>query len=504
MTNGTNQARATTEGEDTKPVVVITGAAGAIGTALTQALRNDYFVVALDSEKSDEADASYTFDLTRVDSVKLVLREVATVHGKKIAAVVHLAAYCDFTGNESPLYDKVNVKGTQNLLMVLRDFSTERFIYASTMLVHQPTVPGHNINEQTPIGPRWVYPQSIAETEAIIRKHAGRMPYTLLRLAGLYDDQTCVPTLAHQIARIYEQNLKNRVNAGSTGVGQAWVHKEDLLDAFRRTIDRRHRLPRKGAILIGEERSETDEALQNRLGELIHGAAEWATLIPGPVAKTGAPVKERAEPVIRDDFDHDEKPFVRPFVIELANGHYDLDIRHARDQLGWEPRNRLFDTLPVLVKNLKADPQCWYENNGITPPGWLAEACKHGHDPEQVLAEHQAAYRQQHARPIWAHVTTMALALWLLMSPSLLGYTATGLAYSDWGAGLLLLGFAGLSVSLSVAWVPWVPWVCGGIGLWVIIAPLLFWTDSAAAYLNSTLLGLLVIGLAVATIRPRW
>lgn len=105
---------------DDRPVVLITGAAGAIGSALTHALQHDYFVVSLDMVEADAADASYTFDLTQADSVKLALRKVADAHGKRIAAVVHLAAYFDFTGNESPMYDKVNVKGTENLLKALR------------------------------------------------------------------------------------------------------------------------------------------------------------------------------------------------------------------------------------------------------------------------------------------------------------------------------------------------------------------------------------------------
>lgn len=367
------------------------------------------------------------------------------------------------------------------------------------MLVHQPSVPGHKINEQTLIGPRWVYPRSKAETEAVIRQHAGKMPYTLLRLAGLYDDQTCVPTLAHQIARIYEENLKSHLYAGNTGIGQAYVHKEDMLDAFRRTIDRRKQLAKKSAILIGEDHSDTYEALQNRLGELIHGEEKWATLtVPKPVAKAGALVEEKTEPLVPDDFDHGEKPFIRPFMIELANDHYELDISHAREQLGWEPRHRLFDTLPALVDNLKKDPRGWYKSNGITPPDWLAEADKRGHNPEQVLTEHQQAFRQQHAKNLWAHFINMGLGLWLLTSPPLLGYANTGMAYSDWAAGLLLMVFAGLSLSWRFAWARW---VCAAVGLWVIFAPLLFWADSAAAYLNSTLVGILVIGFAAA-IRP--
>ena len=38
-------------------------------------------------------------------------------------------------------------------------------------------------------------------------------------------------------------------------------------------------------------------------------------------------------------------------------------------------------------------------------------------------------------------------------------------------------------------------WATAGVGLWVLFAPLLFWAPTAAAYLNDTLVGALVIGL---------
>ena len=73
----------------------------------------------------------------------------------------------------------------------------------------------------------------------MIREEHGDIPYVLLHLAGLYDEKTSVPTLANQIARIYERDFQSHLYSGSTNVGQAMVHRDDMLDAFRRTVDRR-------------------------------------------------------------------------------------------------------------------------------------------------------------------------------------------------------------------------------------------------------------------------
>src|SRR5690606_34029338 len=115
-------------------------------------------------------------------------------HGERIASVVHLAAYFDFSGEDSPLYQAVNVEGTRNLLRALQGLQVEQFVYASTMLVHAPGEPGEPIDEDQPIGPRWAYPESKAAAEQAVAEEHGDIPYVVLRLAGLYDEETSVPT----------------------------------------------------------------------------------------------------------------------------------------------------------------------------------------------------------------------------------------------------------------------------------------------------------------------
>ena len=55
-----------------------------------------------------------------------------------VDSVVHLAAYFDFSGEDNPLYQKVNVDGTRALLRALQGFEVEQFVYSGMMLVHEP------------------------------------------------------------------------------------------------------------------------------------------------------------------------------------------------------------------------------------------------------------------------------------------------------------------------------------------------------------------------------
>lgn len=59
--------------------------------------------------------------------------------------------------------------------------------------------------------------------------------------------------------------------------------------------------------------------------------------------------------------------FVKPWMIDRANDHYAIDISGARELIGWQPKRSLRETLPKVLEALKADPQGWYKENGLTP-----------------------------------------------------------------------------------------------------------------------------------------
>lgn len=478
-----------------KPPVLITGAAGDIGSALADALAADYTVVGLDRAGKKASIPLLAVDLSSADSIREALQEFRSRHGSRIASVIHLAAYFDFTGEDNPLYERVNIDGTRALLQALQGFEVEQLVYSGTVLVHEAGRPGERIAEDQPIAPKWAYPRSKAAAEDVIRQERGRIPIVLLHLAGVYDERRCVPTLAFQIGQIYTRGFQSHLYSGDPRVGQSLLHKEDMVDAFRRAIDRRAELPPETVLLIGEADAMGYDEIQDAVGQLVHGEKEWTTLqIPKPAAKAGALLQEKLEPVIPDAVDHGKKPFVRPFMVTLADDHYALDIARARKLLGWEPRHRVRATLPALVASLQRDPPGWFKAHGMEPPAWLAQAGEVGQSPEGLRKRHEAIVREQHGRHLWTHFANMALGLWLAAGPPVLALQSGALATSDFVAGLLLVVLAALSLSWRLAWARW---ACALVGVWLLAAPLLFWAPTAAGYLNDTLVGMLVVGFAV-------
>jgi nucleoside-diphosphate-sugar epimerase/uncharacterized membrane protein len=602
-------------------IVLITGCNGRIGSAVMRRLTGRFSdVVGFDRNAPTPAPPDCVripVDIASYDSVREGLSILREHHGTHIAAVVHLAAYYDFLGLPSQKYDEITVEGTANLLRGLREgtghmlrglregFEVEQFIFSSTMLVHAPGEPGVFITEDSPIEPTWAYPESKVRTEVLIRAERGAIPAVILRLAGVYDDVCHSPPLAHQIQRIYEEQLAGHLYSGETSHGQSFIHLDDVVDVIERIIERRAQLPTESVILVGEPETLSYDELQHTFMRLIHGKSGETHNVPGLIAKVGAWVQDHMP---------GQDPFIKPWMIERANDHYALDITRAHTLLDWAPSRTLRQTLPKMVAALKADPFGWYRQHGLEPPlslmkeaeRTLPEAPEHAHGgdtdifitmgiepihahgclmhvcpmhpevcqssqgncprcdttlepvaPPSPLAveytcpmhseivrsepgscpkcgmtlvargatmehatEHPEIMVESHRNMLWPHYVNLMLGFWLLTSPFTLGYMSDfvpdanqlrvmaerGLpafelrnllmTWSDVISGILVIVFSALSAD---AWRrnSWAQWTNAFVGLWLLFAPLVFWTPLPEAYANGTLVGALVIAFSV-------
>src|SRR5690606_34502014 len=136
------------------------------------------------------------------------------------------------------------------------------------------------------------------------------------------------------------------------------LHRDDLVDAVTRVVDRRADLPDETELLVGEEETPTYAEMQQRIGQFVHGQ-DWRTFaLPKEVTKICAWMQEQ---VLDQDTD------VNAWMVENADDHYEIDVTRAKALLDWQPRHSLTATLPEMIRRLKADPTDWYETNKLEP-----------------------------------------------------------------------------------------------------------------------------------------
>ena len=168
-------------------------------------------------------------------------------------------------------------------------------------------------------------------------------------------------------------------------------------------------------------------------------------------------------------------------------------------------------TCPMHPEVVRSEPGSCPECGMTLVP--LGAATEHaGEHPDMMVDEHR--------RMLWPHYVNMMLGLWLLTSPLTLGYLSDfvpdanqlrvmaerglpsfelrnlAMTWSDIISGVLVIVFSWLSADSSRRY-PWAQWANAFVGLWLLFAPLAFWTPLPEAYANDTLVAALVIAFSV-------
>ena len=354
-----------------KPLVLITGSAGRIGSALARELGKKYQIVGFELMRAIYASANeelVPLDVSSEESIHQAFKHIEAFYGKKIASVVHLAAYYSFSDQSYKNYNKITVQGTKNLLKVLQNFEVEQFIFSSTMLVHKAGKPGVAITEDSPLDGNWAYPKSKIETEEVIRKYRGKIPSVVMRISGVYDDDCHSIPISNQIQRIYEKSFTAHFFPGDMSHGASFMHMDDVVSILIKAVDKRKELPEQVTVLVGEEKTLSTRYLQNKISNELFGKNIWMMRLPRFVAWLGAWAQCHM-PFMA-------KPFIRPWMIRLADEHFELDISLAKKLFDFEVQHDLDSLLGHMCKDLLDDPVAWYKKNSLKIPKHMKKMSK--------------------------------------------------------------------------------------------------------------------------------
>jgi len=340
--------------------ILVTGCLGRIGLRLCEKLQASYQMIGIDNDKPKISELPFDFfhvDLSSKESVDQAFEDIFEKHGKEFEAVIHLAAYYSFKSEGYRPYKKITVNGTKFLAEKLTQAKLNQFIFSSTLLVYAPCKKGEKIKEDSPLNPNWEYPKSKIEAENILQSFKDNFPIAIFRIAGCYDEMCHSIPIANQIKLIYKKSVKSHLYPGDFQSGASYLHFDDLIEAFELALNKKEDLSSVEIFLLGEEETLSYEELQTIIGKNLWDK-KWATIkIPKWFAKAGAFIQLKT-PFVK-------KPFVRPWMIDLTDEHYELDISKSKNLLKWEPKHRLSKTLPIMIQNLKDDPEKWFKENNL-------------------------------------------------------------------------------------------------------------------------------------------
>jgi len=235
----------------TRPVV-ITGAAGCIGSHLTDRLLSegaevvgidnfsDYYNPQFKRRNLESAITNPRFKLIEADICDQKAMD-ATLKAHRPEVVVHLAAMAGVRPSiERPhYYTSVNVDGTVNLLDAAVAAGVERFVFASSSSVY-----GNNkkvpFAEEDPVDhPISPYAATKKAAELLCHTwwHVHKLPVTSLRFFTVFGPRQRPDLAIHKFLRaVHQGKAIDMYGDGSTSRDYTFV--EDIVDGIRAAMDR--------------------------------------------------------------------------------------------------------------------------------------------------------------------------------------------------------------------------------------------------------------------------
>jgi len=160
-------------------------------------------------------------------------------------------------------------------------------------------------------------------------------------------------------------------------------------------------------------------------------------------------------------------------------------------------------------------------SRGITRPMMHTEEHDTTHDHEHTdmgamkmtADDRSKMLKDHHRQTLWVYWTIVLLGFWMITSPLTfdygknvvepsggrdvwlsLGDRIAAMRLSDIISGILLVIFGWRSLKPNR---PYSVWILCFIGIWISMAPFIFWAPTAVAYYNGTLVGALIIALSI-------
>ena len=375
---------------ETKKWILMTGAAGLIGRHLRFALNDQFFFWCIDKHPVNDMDTGDVGDVLDIGSLA-TFTDAWDSHPEitsNLHAVIHLAAYYDFTNQPNPAYQRVN-DGLERLLMLMSQDAPENclLISSGSMAALAPVLPGQRQSETSPRAGLWAYPHSKLQAERLLDQTTIRQPIVQLILAAVYTDSCELVPLYNWIEICASGGIEKYFYPGPTTRGLTYCHIEDVVRAFAMTIQKfgpggelilqaeaelaakRAKKSIEGSMeggvrekfLIGQPEPMSYREIHALACTAFRGKAIKLIQLPTDLVTIGAWIMELVERIRK-------KPrFIKPWMIKFAGEHFSFDLTYVRTRLGWVPKKSIQHDFNGILTCAVRDRANWLKINSLRP-----------------------------------------------------------------------------------------------------------------------------------------
>lgn len=349
-----------------KKVVIVTGSSGFLGSAICVDLYRVYRIIGVDcrppsailQRMAPEVRWQY-LDISDSGAVKTFFNDLAAEH-LPVDFVLHMAAFYHFGQHWLPEYERVNVRGLQNMLEGACRLETRRFIFAGSIASLPPPSGGGSLTEKSSPGNATAYTKSKTIGEALLAQYSERMPTLALRIGGVFSDWCELPPLYSLIKLWTTPDPMGRVIPGRGLTGFPYIHRRDLVTCVRRIIQRHESLARSEILFASPAGCTTHNDLFTVIRkECGQGLDPDPIFIAPALARYGLFVKNLAKAVFG------RKRYERRWMMDYVDTPLVVDTSYTVEKLQWTPGPELgiLNRLPVLMQRFKADRRKWERRN---------------------------------------------------------------------------------------------------------------------------------------------
>ena len=324
-----------------KPKVLVTGAAGFIGSHLVEALtEREYNVVGLITETDDprwikNLEAAYVFgDIADKSSL------YKAVSSERYVAQLSLLVRDPY----SEVYYRINCEGTKNLVNACLDSGTElkRFLFTSSTGVMGPSGE-KKLNEESPCNPVNGYSHSKLLAEKFLDSKKEQLPITVVRLPLVYGPRSVGGLFP--LFKLFNKGI--RFHFPTTEINLGFV--QDIVNGM--ILAAESPVTSGKTYILGENKIYTSNEILNAIEKAV-GKNTVKLKLPFPVLNFIAHILE-----IFAKLSGKRALIQRRYMNNLVKNHWRIDMRKAEKEFGFKAEIP-FETGAKITAD-------WYKKEGF-------------------------------------------------------------------------------------------------------------------------------------------